>query len=184
MVKRALFVVVGFLGCCLPLAAQDETIAREDLQQTGALDVASGLALYQPNIFSTVDGSVLIHGLPVLTLLDGRRFPISGELGRMGRSPIDLFPIVFLSAVDVQAVNASPMYGTDSPGGVVNYRLKRYYSGGEVGLFYGSGKHGREDKQAYMIGGVGDDKFQITVGAAYQESRGYIPRSGLSTPKN
>ena len=183
MVKRALLVLAGFLGFCLPLAAQNETIARGDLEQTGALNVDPALALYQPNIFSTVDGAILIHGLPALTLLDGRRFPISGELGRMGLSPLDLFPIAFLSAVDVQKVGSSPIYGTDSPGGVVNYRLNRDYSGGEVGLFYGRGKHGVEEKQAYMIGGVGDDKFQITAGASYQESRGYFQRSG-TIPKN
>lgn len=183
MLKRAFLVVVGFLGFCLPVVAQDETITRSDLEETGALDVPHALASYQPNIFSTVDGSILLHGLPAVTLLDGRRFPISGELGRMGLSPLGIFPLAFLSAVDVQKVGSSPLYGTDSPGGVVNYRLNRYYSGGEVGLFYGRGGHGREDKQAYMIGGVGDDKFQITAGAAYQESRGYFPRSG-TTPKN
>jgi len=183
IVKRALFVVVGCLGFCLPLAAQDETITREDLQQTGALDAASALALYQPNIFSTVDGSILIHGLPVLTLLDGRRFPLSSELGRMGMSPLDLFPIAFLSAVDVQKVNGSPILGTDSPGGVVNFRLNRYYNGGEVGLFYGRGGHGREEKQAYILGGVGDDRFQITAGALYQESSGRISHWNVTPPK-
>jgi hypothetical protein len=182
MVKRALLFVVGFLGFCLPLAAQDETITREDLEQTGALDAASALALYQPNIFSTVDGSILIHGLPVLTLLDGRRFPISGELGRMGMSPFDFLPVAFLSAVDVQKVNGSPILGTDSPS-VVNFRLNRYYTGGEVGLFYGRGGHGREDKQAYILGGVGDDRFQITAGALYQESSGRIPHWSLTPPK-
>jgi outer membrane receptor protein involved in Fe transport len=183
MVKRALLVVVGLLGFCLPLAAQDETITRGDLEETGALDVPRALALYQPNIFSTLDGSILLHGLPALTLLDGRRFPISGELGRTAISPLAIFPLAFLNAVDVQKVGSSPLYGTDAPGGVVNYRLNRYYSGGEIGLFYGRGEHGREEKQAYMIGGVGDDKFQITAGAAYQESRGYFLRSG-PIPKN
>jgi outer membrane receptor protein involved in Fe transport len=182
MIKRAVPAVLAFISLCLQLAAQDETITLEQLRQTGALDTASALTLHRPDIFSTVDGSILIHGLPVLTLLDGRRFLASSELGRMGMSPLDLFPVAFLSAVDVQKVNASPIYGTDSPGGVVNVRLNRYYTGGEVGLFYGSGKHGREDKQAYMLGGVGDDKFQITAGAAYQESRGYIPRSGALIP--
>jgi outer membrane receptor protein involved in Fe transport len=182
MIKRALAAVLGFLSLCLPLAAQDETITLEQLRQTGALDVPSALALYQPNIFSTVDGSILIHGLPVLTLLDGRRFPISSELGRMGMTPLDLFPVAFLSTVNVQKVNASPIYGTDSSGGVVNLRLNRDYSGGEVGLFYGRGKHGREDKEAYILSGVGDEKFQITVGAAYEESSGRVLRSGTLTP--
>jgi outer membrane receptor protein involved in Fe transport len=189
MIQRALLAVVGLLTLCLPLAAQqtnrleqteDETITLDQLRRTGAVDTSSALTLYQPDIFSTVDGSVLIHGLPALTLLDGRRFPISGALGRMGMTPLDLFPVAFLSAVDVEKINASPMYGTDSPGGVVNLRLNRDYAGGEVGVFYGrsSGKFGREDKQAYILGGVGDEKFHITAGAAYEESSGRVPRLG------
>jgi len=189
MIKRALPAVLGFFSLCLPLTAQqtngpdqseDETITLEQLRHTGAVDVGSALTLYQPDIFSTADSSVLIHGLPALTLLDGRRFPISGALGRMGLTPFDLFPVAFLSAVEVTKVNGSPMYGTDSPGGVVNLRLNRDYAGGEVGVFYGrsSGKFSREDKQAHIIGGVGDEKFHITAGAAYEESNERVPRLG------
>jgi outer membrane receptor protein involved in Fe transport len=193
MIERALPIVLCFFSLCLPLAAQQtnrseltetETITLEELRQTGALDTAAALTLYRPDIFSTVDSSILIHGLPVLTLLDGRRFPISSALGRMGMAPLDLFPVAFLRAVQVQKVNASPILGTDSPGGVVNLQLNRFYSGGEVGVFYGKsgGKYGREDKQAYILGGVGDEKIQITVGAAYEESSGRVPRPGSLTP--
>lgn len=179
MVKRALPVVLGFLGLCLPLAAQqtdEETITLEQLQLTSALDTASALTLYQPDTFSTSGNSVLIHGFPALTLLDGRRFSISGPLGRL--TPLDVFPVAFLSSVDVQKINASPMYGTDAPGGVVNLRLNRNFAGGEFGVFYGKsdGKFGHEDKQAYIIGGVGNEKVQITAGAAYEESSGNVPR--------
>jgi outer membrane receptor protein involved in Fe transport len=189
MIKRAFPAVLGFLSLCLPLAAQqtnrpeqteDDTITLEQLRRTGAVDTASALTLYLPDIFSTVGSSLLLHGLPARTLLDGRRFPISGALDRMGMTPFDLFPVAFLSAVEIQKVNASPMYGTDSPGGVVNLRLNRDYSGGEVGVFYGksSGKFGREDKQSYILGSVGDEKFHITAGAAYEESSGRVPRLG------
>ena len=185
--RRAFSAVLGFLGLCLPLAAQqtnlpdqtdDETITLEQLQITGAVDAASALALYQPDTFSASGNSVLIYGFQTLTLLDGRRFSISGPLGRL--TPVDLFPVAFLKAVDVQKINASPMYGTDSPGGVVNLRLNRDFSGGEFGVFYGksSGKFGREDKQAYILGGVGNEKFQMTAGAVYEESSGKVPRPG------
>lgn len=172
MVKRVLFVVVGSLSLCLLLVAQDETITRAELQQTGALNVAPALSLYQPNIFSNVDGSTLIHGLPVLTLLDGRRFPLSSGLGRMGIAPLNIFPTAFVSAVDVYAINASAMYGTDSPGGVINLRRDRFDTWGEMGLFYGrsGGKYGREDKAGYITGGVGDEHFQLNVGFSHQET--------------
>ena len=182
MIKRALPAVLGFLSLCLPLAAQqteDETITLEQLRSTVALDTAAALTLYQPGIFSTVDSSILIHGLPVPTLLDGRRLPVSSALARMGMTPLDLFPVALLSAVEVQKVNASPIYGADSPGGVVNLRPNRdFYSGGEMGVSYGTttGKFGYETKQAYIQGTVGNDKFQITAGVSSEESSWRFPR--------
>ena len=182
MIKRALSAVLGFLSLCLPLAAQqteDETITLGQLRSTSALDTASALTLYQPDIFSTVDSSVLIHGLPVPTLLDGRRFPVSSELARMGMMPLDLFPIALVSAVDVPKVNASPIYGKDSPGEMENLRSNRgFYSSGEMGFFYGTttGKFGYETKQAYIQGTVGNDKFQITAGVSSEESSWRFPR--------
>ena len=186
MIKSVLPGVVGLLSLCLPLAAEqlkesneELTITQEQLLLSGELKASDALTIYRPDIFSSGGRSILIHGLPALTLLDGRRFLASSALGRMGLSPIDLFPVAMLKSVEVQPINASPMYGTDSPGGVVNLRLDRDYSGGEVGIFYGrsSGKFGREDMQAYMIGGVGNEKFHITVGAEHSESTVHVPRS-------
>jgi outer membrane receptor protein involved in Fe transport len=190
MSKRALLAMIGVLSLCLAVVAQettapfslaeDEVITPEELRITAAEDTAPALSLYRPDLFRTGGGSVLIHGLPALTLLDGRRFLVSSELGRMGMTPLDLFPIAFLSAVEVQKVGASPIYGSDGPGGVVNLRLNRIHTGGEVGFFYGKsgGQYGHEDMQAYIIGGVGNEKFQITVGAAHQESSGRFPHRG------
>lgn len=159
-------------------AKEAERFLPEDLSITGEVETKPALSLYRPDLFSTVESTLLIHRLPVLTLLDGRRFPISTELGRMGFTPLDVFPVAFLSGVDVYTHGALPRYGSDAPGGVVNLRLNRNYTGGEIGFFYGrsDGKFEREDFHAYFIGGAGNDKFHITVGAAYQESSGqYIP---------
>ncbi|HEV3410730.1 MAG TPA: hypothetical protein VG095_10575 [Chthoniobacterales bacterium] len=158
-------------------AEDAETYVPEDLTITGEVETKPALSLYRPDLFSTVDSTLLIHGLPVLTLLDGRRFPISSELGRMGFMPPDVFPVAFLRGVDVYTHGAHPRYGSDAPGGVVDLRLNRNYTGGEIGFFYGrsDGKYEREDFHAYIIGGTGNDKFQITVGAAYHESSGHIP---------
>lgn len=189
MIKGALPAAIGFLGLCFPVAAQQanrleqsggETITSEELRRTGEVDTGPALTLSRADIFSGVDGSVLIRGLPVLTLLDGRRLPAASELGRMGRARLDFVPLAFLNAVEVQKSGGSPIYGSDSPGGVVNLRLNRDYSGGEVGFFYGksSGRFSREEMQSYIIGTVGNEKFQITAGAAYEESSWRIPRRG------
>jgi outer membrane receptor protein involved in Fe transport len=98
----------------------------------------------------------------------------------MGMTALDLFPVALLQAVEVQKVSASQMYGSDSPGGIVNLQLNRIYAGGEAGVFYGKsgGRFGREDFEAYIIGGVGNDHFHITAGAAYEESSGRGFRTG------
>jgi hypothetical protein len=64
------------------------------------------------------------------------------------------------------------------PGGVLNLRTNRFHTRAEVGFFYGrsDGKYGREDYSGYIMGGVGNDKFNITVGAAYSESEVRVPR--------
>jgi outer membrane receptor protein involved in Fe transport len=185
MIRRAALVILGFLGLCFPVAGQQadteaDTITREQLNRTGAVNIGPGLSLYRPDTFRALDGSVLIHGLPTLTLLDGRRFPLSTALDRMGMAPLDLFPIAFLTEVEVQKHGASPISGTDAPGGVLDLRLNRNYSHGEMGVFYGKsgGKYGREDFQSYIVGTVGNQYFNITAGASYQESNGRIPGRG------
>ena len=187
MAKQVVGTVLLSVALALSLLAQTPdpltvgataTITPEQLHQTGEFDAGPALELYRPDVFNTVDGSLLIHSLPALTLLDGRRFPISGDLARMGIVPADLFPIAFLQSVQVQKISASPQYGSDATGGVVDLRLKRYSSGGEMGVFYGhaSGRHGGDDFSAYIVGGVGNDKVQITAGAAYEESTYRSPR--------
>jgi outer membrane receptor protein involved in Fe transport len=174
------------LGLCIPLGAQEnhpgqdnqETISREQLQITGAVDVESALALYRPDSFSQSSNSILIYGFPALTLLDGRRFSISGPLGRL--NVLDFLPVALISSVGVQKIGASPVYGSDATGGVVDMRLSRDFAGGEFGIFYGksTGKFEYEEKSAHILGSVGNDKFQITAGAFYEEASGHRPNLG------
>jgi hypothetical protein len=178
MIRRAVSAVLGLLAVCLPLAAQEndfQTISVEDLQKTGALDTAAALTLDRPDVFSAVDGVLLLHSLPVTTMLDGHRFPISGDSSRI----FEMFPVAFLTSADVHKLNPGPAFGADAPGGTVDLRLNRYWSsGGEIGVFYGKsdGKYGTDLFETHIIGSVGTDKFNITAGAMYEESSGHGPR--------
>jgi len=172
MIKRAIVVGFGFLGFCVPVSAQQTN-------RTAEFDAAASLALYRPEIFSTVDSSALIHDLPVLALLDGQRLPVWSALGWMGTAPLDLPPVASLRVAQVQKANVSPVYGKDSPGDVINSQLNQdYYYGGEVGVLYGRsiGKFGGDVFQTYILGEVANEKVHITVGAAYEESSGRLPR--------
>lgn len=174
MVKRFAWFAVALAAFSSTVQAQErDSYTSTQLRLTGATNAGPALALYRPDIFSSIDGTTLMHGLPVLTLLDGRRFPISSELGRMGMAPLDVVPLGFLNAVEVQKSHGSPMAGSDWNGGVVDLRLQRDWgTHGEIGMFYGksSGRYGREDFQAYIVGGVGNDHIQVNAGASYEES--------------
>lgn len=188
------FAGLGLVSLCLPLAAQqtnsreqagDGTASAELSYDAGADVTVPSLSLYQPETLNTVDGSVLLHDLPLLTLLDGRRFPVSTALGRMGTMPIDLFPIAYLYVrpAKAQKVNDSPtLSAKDSLAEVPISVSNRVFFGGEAGVFYGhaTGKYGGDAFATYIEGDVGNDKFQINVGASYQEwnGNGRVPRYG------
>lgn len=178
VIRHLMVVALGIAGFSLSARAGETTITRSELEKTGAFEVGTALQLGRPDLFQSVDGASLIHGLPVLALLDGRRFPISSDLTRMGWAPLNVMPLAFISAVDVHKSGSSLRYGSDAPAGAVDLRLKRFYTGGEVGFFYGrsSGKYGREDYSAHIIGGIGNEKFNLTVGAAYSESEVRVPQ--------
>jgi len=189
MIKRALVIALGFLGFCFPLTAQqtsrvertkDKAATYRQLRPS-ALDTPARLTLSRPEVFSATNGSVLM----MLTLSEGQRLPASGELGSMGMPPLDYFQDDLPSAAQVEQAYAAPVDGKDSPAEMISPPLSPIYYSGEVGVFYGrsSGKFEREIMQTYFLGGVGNDKFQITVGAAYEESNVSLPRFRSSTGK-
>jgi hypothetical protein len=186
MIKRALVIALGFLGVCFPLAAQQtkrveptkDEVARFRQLRPSALDNPAKLTLSRPEIFRATNGSVLTDDVLMLTLLDEQRLPASSELGWIGMPPLDYFQDELPSAAEVENANATPIDGKDSPSEIVSSPLSPIYYSGELGVFYGrsSGKFGREIMQTYFLGEVGNEKFHITVGAAYEESNGRLPR--------
>jgi hypothetical protein len=182
MIKRALVIALGFLGFCFPLTAQqtsrvertkDKAATYRQLRPSG-LDTPARLTLSRPEFFSPMEGSVLANDFLMLTLGAGQRSPASSELGWIGMAPLDYFQDELPNAAELEQANAAPVDGKDSPSEIVSPPLSPIYYSGEVGVFYGrsSGKFGREIMQTYFLGEVGNDKFHITAGAAYEESSG------------
>jgi hypothetical protein len=197
MIKRALLAGLGVLGFCFCLAAQqgsqtgelrNGTATSEQSRDIAVFDPAIELSLYRPEIPGPMDSSVLLPERSELTLLDG-----GDLLAEMGIAPLDLFPVASSDLspeqkVDVARVRRSARKdrgtdGKDSPAEIVNLPWSPIYYGGEVGVFYGrwNGKYGGDILQTYILGQLGNDKFQITVGAAYEESNGSLPRFHPST---
>jgi len=182
---RALFVAVGLAAVCSPVAAQ-----QANWRGATQNDPAFALSLYKPEILNAKDSSLLFHKGRVQAWSDGGRLVSENALADIGLEPLDLFPVTYLTpnafgampARKGRAASDSPSGnfgadGKDSPG-IVMSPVDRVYYGGEIGVLYGqwTGKGGGDLMQSYILGTVGNDKFQISVGAAYEESSGRSAR--------
>jgi hypothetical protein len=199
MIKRALLPAASILGFYFSLAAQQTSqtgelrnhiATPEQSRDVVVFDPAFGLSLYSPGIIDASAGSALLLDRPMLTLLDG-----DDLLAEMGVAPLDLFPIASSDVSAEQTGSATPVHrsarnnagadGKNSPTKEVISPLSPLYYTGELGVFYGrsSGKFEREIMETYFLGQIGNDKFQITVGGAYGESNGSLPRFHSVAPR-
>ena len=195
MVKRALCVALGLLGALLPAVAQQphHSIKREPSRSAGASASAPlSLNLYSSKAAGATESSLLLHNGSVPLWLDGtplsngiidRSYGFGSSWVQLGFTSADFLPAAFLSGSQSpeQRPSAGRAHGTegkdlgadakDSPDEMLSSSANPIYSGGEVGFLYGrwSGKGGGDMWETYVVGTVGNDKFQITAGASYDE---------------
>jgi hypothetical protein len=196
MVQRALCVALGLFGALLPAVAQQphRSIIREPSRSNTVLNAPLSLSLYRLKNPGAADGSLLLHNGPVPLWLDGTQvsngivnpgYSFASQWVQMGFMSPDLLPPALLSADQppAQRPSAGRVHGSDgkdlgagkdSPDEMLSSSLNPIYYGGEVGFLYGrwSGKGGGDMWESYVVGTVGNDKFQITGGASYDEWNG------------
>jgi hypothetical protein len=194
MVKRALCVALGLLGALLPAVAQQphHSTKREQLRSAGAPNASLSLNLYRPKVWGAAESSLLLHNGSVPLWLDGPElsngiagpsYGFASSWVQLGFAPANFLPAAFLSGAQppAQRLSAGRGHGTDgkdlradakdSPDETLSSSANPIYYGGEVGFLYGrwSGKGGGDMWETYVVGTVGNDKFQITAGASYDE---------------
>ena len=195
MVKRALCVALGLLGALLPAVAQQphhHSIKREQSRSAGAASAPLSLNLYSSKAAGATESSLLLHNGSVPLWLDGtplsngiidRSYGFASSWVQLGFTSADFLPAAFLSGAQspAQRPSAGRAHDTegkdlgadakDSPDEMLSSSANPIYSGGEVGFLYGrwSGKGGGDMWETYVVGTVGNDKFQITAGASYDE---------------
>ncbi|PYJ54590.1 MAG: hypothetical protein DME82_10555 [Verrucomicrobia bacterium] len=206
MIRRALAVAVGFIVVCFPVTAQQANRSATAKARTGTHQQlpanrshpGSELSLYQPTIFSTNDNSLLFRKGRVLTWSDGGRLASENALVSTGMIALDLFSSGYLPPLNAfgpvsmnrgtTAPNSRPgNLGTDpkdSPE-LMTSPPDRFYYGGEIGFMYGhwSGKGGGDMMESYIMGAVGNDHFQITAGAAFEDWNGHAARFHSFVPR-
>jgi iron complex outermembrane receptor protein len=128
-----------------------------------------------------------------LVLLNGRRVATHGMKGQA--VDINSIPMAAVDRVEVLKDGASAIYGTDAIGGVINFILRKNYTGLEVQAFTDiTERAGGEINRLTVTGGYGDldkDKFNVLMTFAHSENsalrgdqRGFVntfqPDRGLS----
>lgn len=111
-----------------------------------------------------------------LVLVNGRRMTVygGGSAGIAGSSvDINSIPLSAIERVEVLKDGASAVYGSDAIAGVVNFILRKEFSGLELTASYGSPTSGPgKDRKASLYGGAGDlakDGYSFTYGANFQK---------------
>ncbi len=196
MLKGALVLALGLLGICFPVAAQQAKHSGAAKHRLGASAVtslapASNLSLYRPTIASASNNSLLFRNGPVRAWSDGAQLMSESAFVQIGMAPLGLFPAAYLAPSDNGPVSTrrpaavsnsrSEMLasdGKDLPNEMISSPLNPVYYTGEVGFMYGrwSGKGSGDYIGSYVWGQAGDDKFQITAGASFENWSGNSPR--------
>lgn len=169
--NRAIPAFFGVIGLCVPLLGQQADPKVEGFA------AGQSLALSQSNL-GKVDGLAMLRSLSMPALRDGQYFPGASASDGIGGAPLNSFPYAYTGATERQKYNASLRYRTDTVPRIGDLRLNDGSAGGEVGVLYGrsSGKYGGDLFQSYIIGTAGNEHFQVTAGASYEEWTGRSPR--------
>ena len=169
----------------VPLAVIGAQQIEEGGVQTNALDILrkiapsiSGVGSENANISSgsTLGGSaLLIHGLPALVLVNGRRVaydPVDASSATSEFVDLNMIPVAAIERIEVVTGGASAIYGSDAVGGVVNLILRKDYNGWQVNAHYGySDNNGHyAERIGSIVGGVSNGKTTVTLSAEYSQS--------------
>lgn len=152
-------------------------ISAADIKATGAVNVGDVLTtLPQLATSFTMGNSTQYIGTAGLSLQDlrnlgpdrtlvlvnGRRF-IGGSAGSTAVD-VNMIPANWIERVEIITGGASAVYGADAVTGVVNFILKKDYTGAQLNVQYGTSEHG----------GFNKGLVSLTGGMNFAQNRGNI----------
>ncbi len=182
----------------LGIVSAEQLVARISANGTGADNLSSnvGIQLGTTDRNNNGNSSANLRGLganSTLVLLNGRRVSTHGAKG----NAVDLnsIPLGAVERVEVLTDGASAIYGTDAIGGVINFILRRDYTGLEATAFVDVTEAGGGNiYRGQLLGGWGNlgsdgynvmaaltvDTQKILGGGERAFSNGFQPERGLS----
>jgi iron complex outermembrane receptor protein len=112
-----------------------------------------------------------------LVLIDGRR---------PGPSPVDLntIPLELVERIDIETTGASTVYGSDAVAGVINFIMKKNYSGAQASVNYGVSGQGDGERQGVSVmGGQSGEKGNFAAGVEYNKFQA-VPAANRAFSRN
>ena len=180
------------------IVSAEQLVATITANGTGADNLSSnvGIQLGTTDRNNNGNASANLRGLgasSTLVLLNGRRVSLHGAKG----NAVDLnsIPLAAVQRVEVLKDGASAIYGTDAIGGVINFILRRDFTGAEVTAFADKTQQGGGDvMRGSIVAGKGNlakdgfnimasltfDKQEKLAGSERSFSNGFQPARGLS----
>lgn len=180
------------------ITSAEQLLATITANGTGADNLSSntGIQLGSTDRNNNGNSSANLRGLgasSTLVLLNGRRVSLHGAKG----NAVDLnsIPLAAVERVEVLKDGASAIYGTDAIGGVINFILKKDFTGVELRAFSDITHDGGGNIfRGSMVAGFGDlarDRYNVLASLTYDDNKrldatqrgfvnGYQPERGLS----
>ena len=180
------------------ITSAEQLLARISANGTGADNLSSntGIQLGTTDRNNNGNSSANLRGLgasSTLVLLNGRRVSTHGAKG----NAVDLnsIPLAAVERVEILKDGASAIYGTDAIGGVINFILKKDYSGVELTAFSDTtADGGGAIYSGNILAGMGDlakDGYNLMASLTFDRNKrldapqrhfvnGYQPGRGLS----
>jgi iron complex outermembrane recepter protein len=117
---------------------------------------------------------LLLHNLPTLVLVNGRRLAYDPVDASGGNEFVDLntIPLSAIEKIEILSDGSSAIYGADAVGGVINIILKKDFNGWEADTHYGfSDLPGHyTERSGSLTGGVSNGTSSITTSFEYSQS--------------
>lgn len=183
MGKSGLAFVAGIFGICLNCLAQDAPRAVE----VRPFVLPAQHALISQPVTSAPEFAARIANVslatPWLTMIHPGPFTyLSAFDDTTGLLPQELPEAPVKARTHEKATIATSTGVDDEEASQMMVKRSPFEIHGEIGALYGTslggGRGSGEVKQGYIIGTTGNDKFQITAGAMYQDATFRIPARG------
>jgi iron complex outermembrane recepter protein len=115
-----------------------------------------------------------------LVLVNGRRLAAQAGFGGTAVN-INVIPLAAIERVEVLKDGASSLYGSDAMAGVVNFILKKDYTGLEISATTGEPTRsgGGDSSRIALLGGIGDlskDRYNFTGSISFEREKALFGR--------